>query len=138
MNTKRARELRKNLTDAEQHLWRILKRHQVAGVKFRRQQPIGSFIVDFVCFERRLIVEVDGGQHAEQVPYDEQRTGWLEAQGSRLLRLKILEQRCFGQCRGCGRGYRQCRRAAFPTPHLNPPPQGGRKLLTLSSADRCA
>jgi very-short-patch-repair endonuclease len=86
MNTKRAQELRKNLTDAEQHLWRILKRHQIAGVKFRRQQPLGSFIVDFVCFERRLIVEVDGGQHAEQVPYDEQRTGWLEAQGYCVLR----------------------------------------------------
>lgn len=86
MNTKRARELRKNLTDSEQRLWRLLKGHQVAGVKFRRQQPIGSFIVDFVCFERRLIVEVDGGQHAERASYDEQRTTWLQAQGYRVLR----------------------------------------------------
>jgi len=74
MNTKRARELRNNLTDAERRLWQKLKRRQIATLKFRRQQPIGAFIVDFVCFERRVIVEVDGGQHAEQVPYDEQRT----------------------------------------------------------------
>ena len=74
MNTKSARELRNNLTDAERRLWQKLKRRQIATLKFRRQQPIGAFIVDFVCFERRVIVEVDGGQHAEQVPYDEQRT----------------------------------------------------------------
>ena len=86
MNTKTARALRNNLTDAEQRLWQKLKRRQIATMKFRRQQPIGAFIVDFVCFERRLIVEVDGGQHAEQAPYDEQRTRWLEAQGYLVLR----------------------------------------------------
>jgi very-short-patch-repair endonuclease len=86
MDRQRARELRSKLTDAEQRLWQALRRRQVAGVKFRRQQPIGDFIVDFVCFERRLIVEVDGGQHAEQVSYDEQRTQWLEARGYRVLR----------------------------------------------------
>ena len=86
MDVKPARELRKNPTDAERCLWRELKRRQIAGVKFRRQQPIGPFIVDFVCFERRMIVEVDGGQHAEQHHYDEQRTRWLETQGYRVLR----------------------------------------------------
>ena len=86
MNTKSARELRNNLTDAERRLWQKLKRRQIATVTFRRQQPIGAFIVDFVCFERRVIVEVDGGQHSEQVPYDEQRTRWLEAQGYLVLR----------------------------------------------------
>jgi len=87
MDTKKsARELRKNLTDAERRLWQQLKRRQIATVKFRRQQPLGPFIVDFVCFERRVIVEVDGGQHAQQVCYDEQRTCWLEAQGYRVLR----------------------------------------------------
>jgi very-short-patch-repair endonuclease len=86
MDTKSARHLRNNLTDAERCLWQRLKRRQSAGVKFRRQQPIGHFIVDFVCFERRVIVEVDGGQHAEQLNYDEQRTRWLEAQGYRVLR----------------------------------------------------
>jgi very-short-patch-repair endonuclease len=86
MDTKIARHLRNNLTDAERRLWHELKRRQIAGVKFRRQQPIGHFIVDFVCFERRVIVEVDGGQHAEQIHHDEQRTRWLEAQGYRVLR----------------------------------------------------
>ena len=86
MNTKSARELRNNPTDAERHFWHELKRRRIAGVKFRRQQPIGPFIVDFVCFERRLIVEVDGGQHAEQRQQDEQRTRWLEAQGYRVMR----------------------------------------------------
>jgi very-short-patch-repair endonuclease len=86
MSTKTARELRNNLTDAESRLWQKLKRRQIATLKFRRQQPIGAFIVDFVCFERRVIVEVDGGQHAERVLYDEQRTRWLEAQGYLVLR----------------------------------------------------
>ena len=86
MNTKTARALRNNLTDAERRLWQKLKRRQIATLKFRRQQPIGAFIVDFVCLERRVIVEVDGGQHAEQVAYDEQRTRWLEAQGYLVLR----------------------------------------------------
>ena len=86
MDTQSARELRSNLTDAERCLWQKLKRRQIAGVKFRRQQPIGHFIVEFVCFERRVIVEVDGGQHVEQLHYDEQRTRWLEAQGYSVLR----------------------------------------------------
>ncbi len=86
MNTRNARDLRKNLTDAERRLWQKLKRRQIATAKFRRQQPIGPYIVDFVCFEHRVIVEVDGGQHAEQVAYDEQRSGWLEAQGYRVFR----------------------------------------------------
>ena len=81
-----ARELRKNLTDAEQRLWQKLKRRQIATVKFRRQQPIGPFIVDFVCFQRRLIIEVDGGHHAEQAEYDAQRTAFLATQGYRVLR----------------------------------------------------
>ena len=86
MNTKKARVLRNNMTDAERCLWQQLKRRQIAAVKFRRQQPIGPFIVDFVCFERRLIIEVDGGQHAEKITADAQRTRWLEAQGYRVLR----------------------------------------------------
>jgi len=85
MNT-RARTLRKHLTETELRLWGKLKRRQLAGMKFRRQQPIGPFIVDFVCFERRVIIEVDGGQHAEVVAYDVNRTRWLETQGYRVLR----------------------------------------------------
>ena len=61
----RARELRKNQTDVEAKLWSRLRGRQVAGAKFRRQFIIGSFIADFCCYEQRLIVELDGGQHAE-------------------------------------------------------------------------
>jgi very-short-patch-repair endonuclease len=86
MNSGKARQLRKNPTDAERRMWQELKRRQISGVKFRRQQPLGDFIVDFVSFERRLIIEVDGGQHVEQAAYDEKRTRWLEAQGYRVLR----------------------------------------------------
>ena len=71
MSTAKARELRTHPTDAERRLWHKLKRRQIAGVKFRRQQPIGPYIVDFACLERRLAVEVDGGQHAEQIHQDE-------------------------------------------------------------------
>jgi very-short-patch-repair endonuclease len=56
------------------------------GVRFRRQVPLGRYIVDFVCFERRLIIEVDGGQHLENAPNDEARTRWLTSEGYRVLR----------------------------------------------------
>ena len=84
--TSRARQLRKNSTEAERALWQQLRAARLNGHKFRRQQPIGRYLVDFVCFEARLIVEVDGGQHAQRQPYDAQRTVWLEAQGFRVLR----------------------------------------------------
>jgi very-short-patch-repair endonuclease len=74
------------MTDAERRLWGQLRSRQVAGVKFRRQAPIGNYIVDFVSFERRLVIELDGGQHAERVEYDERRTCWLNSQGFRVLR----------------------------------------------------
>jgi len=83
---KNARHLRKNMTDAEQSIWRALRLRQILGVKFRRQHPIGVYIADFVCIERKLIVEVDGGQHAEQIVEDKARTAWLEAQGYRVMR----------------------------------------------------
>jgi very-short-patch-repair endonuclease len=86
MNRIRSRELRKNMTEAERRLWRHLRLRQISGYKFRRQQPIGIYIVDFVCLEKRLIVEVDGGHHSEQVDYDLKRCAWLEKQGYRVLR----------------------------------------------------
>ena len=81
-----ARGLRKDPTEAERLLWRHLRLRQLGGHKFRRQQPLGPYIVDFVCLEKRLIVEVDGGQHAAQLAKDAQRAAWLEAAGFRVLR----------------------------------------------------
>ena len=86
MNRGQARKLRNNPTDAEKVLWKHLRLRQVEGHKFRRQQPLGPYIVDFVCLDRKLIVEVDGGQHLEQSASDAKRTAWLEGRGFRLLR----------------------------------------------------
>lgn len=82
----RARRLRKEMSDAERTLWARIRRRQIDGCQFRRQFPLGRYIVDFICFERQLVIEVDGGQHTEQKQYDERRTQWLEAEGFRVLR----------------------------------------------------
>ena len=84
--TSRARRLRKDSTKAERVLWDHLRSRQLAGHKFRRQAPLGSYVVDFACFEQRLVIEVDGGHHGEQVGYDRLRAEWLESQGFRVLR----------------------------------------------------
>ena len=86
MANERARALRARPTDAERKLWGVLRNKQLAGCRFRRQTPIGSFIADFVCFERKLVVEVDGGQHATDRDREAARTAWLESQGFRVLR----------------------------------------------------
>jgi very-short-patch-repair endonuclease len=86
--TTSAKELRKRSTDAEKALWRSLRARQLEGLKFRRQQPIGKYIVDFACLETALIVEIDGGQHAEDVQRETDRTRdqWLEGEGFTVLR----------------------------------------------------
>ena len=83
-----ARELRQKHTDAEKALWTKLRNRELAGVKFRRQQPIGQYIVDFVSLRRRLIIEIDGGQHNEEREKgtDEERTMRLEERGYRIMR----------------------------------------------------
>jgi very-short-patch-repair endonuclease len=86
MASERARNLRKNLTDAERFVWARLRDRRVADFKFRRQAPLGAYIIDFVCFEKKLILELDGGQHAEQQPYDTQRTKWLQTHGFQVMR----------------------------------------------------
>jgi very-short-patch-repair endonuclease len=85
MPNARARELRKNLTDAERLLWSALRGRQLGGYKFHRQFPIGPFIADFACREHRVIVEADGGQHNENIS-DERRTEYLENHGWRVIR----------------------------------------------------
>ena len=81
-----ARSLRHEQTDAERKLWTRLRARQIKGAKFRRQHSIGRYIADFCCIEHRLIVEVDGGQHAAQVHADRVRTEDLHLQGYRVLR----------------------------------------------------
>jgi len=86
MAYRRARQLRKTATMAEVRLWAHLRRKQLDGFRFRHQHPLGSFIVDFLCPEARLIIEVDGGQHSEDNAHDFARTEWLEARGYRVVR----------------------------------------------------
>ena len=73
----RARRLRRNPTDVERLLWQRLRLWQVDDYKFRRQQPLGNYIVDFVCLQKRLVIELDGGQHADETDYDAERDAWL-------------------------------------------------------------
>ena len=88
MGEERAKQLRKSSTEAEKRLWRLLRGKQLAGYKFRRQEPIGSYIVDFVCYRPQLVIELDGGQHdtTKQRAHDEQRTAWLRSQGFAVIR----------------------------------------------------
>ena len=122
MSTARARILRKNTTDAEQKLWSKIRKRQMDGFKFRRQCPLGPYVVDFACYEKKLVVELDGGQHAYREMEDAKRTESLLAIGFRVLRfwnhqvfesLDAVLQDIFA--------------ALTSTPHPSPPPQGGRE-----------
>ena len=83
-----AKGLRKRSTDAEKLLWSDLRAGRCEGMKFRRQHPVGQYIVDFVCLERKLIIELDGGQHAlpDEARKDRQRDAWLEKEGYTVVR----------------------------------------------------
>ena len=81
-----ARRLRRNQSDAEYALWSELRAHKFLGLKFRRQHPIGPYIVDFCCIDKQLIIELDGSQHLEREKYDRRRTAFIERQGFRVIR----------------------------------------------------
>lgn len=83
---KRSRALRKAMSEAEKRLWMHLRRGQLKGCRFRRQHPYGFYVLDFVCLEAKLVIEVDGGQHLQQMDRDARRTAWLEQRGFRILR----------------------------------------------------
>ncbi|RWX76036.1 endonuclease domain-containing protein [Neorhizobium lilium] len=85
VNRRRARDMRFDSTKAEALLWHAVRNRQLEGYKFRRQVPLQNYILDFVCFEASLIVEVDGSQHAEN-PRDENRDAFFRLQGFRVLR----------------------------------------------------
>ena len=85
-NRKRAKDMRHLATEAEQRFWNRVRAHRLNGHKFKRQYTIGNYIVDFVCLEHLLIVELDGGQHDQQQDYDRERDKFLDAQGYRVMR----------------------------------------------------
>ena len=123
LNVDRARSLRGAQTDAEQALWYRLRNRRLDGWRFRRQHEIDLYIVDFVCAEAALIVELDGGQHGEQLIYDETRTRKLQEMGYRVLRfwnndvLKNLDSVLEVIVEAL----------ASPAPHPNPLPKGERE-----------
>jgi very-short-patch-repair endonuclease len=109
------------MTDAERRLWSALRAHRLHGLSFRRQTPVGRFILDFVCHEKRLVIEVDGGQHVDS-PRDIDRDRWLASKGYRVLRFwnsDVLRNRT-----GVLEAISNAGRAPTPLPY--PPPQGGR------------
>jgi len=111
-----ARHLRREQTDAKRTLWWRLRDRQLSGAKFRRQHPVGPFITDFCCPEVKLIIELDGGQHAVQREADAQRTAFLEAHGYRVLRFwdnEVLANIC---------GVLERIAEALTHPHPNPLP----------------
>ena len=85
--TPRARNLRRDSTDAERAFWNRVRNRRLSGYKFRRQVPIGPYIADFVCVSGGLIIELDGSQHRERTDEDRERTRWLEGAGYRVLRV---------------------------------------------------
>lgn len=89
-----ARGMRRQQTDAERKLWAALRDRQITGTKFRRQVPIGPYVVDFVSREKRVVVELDGGQHASQREADNERTAFLESRGYRVVRFWDNEVLC--------------------------------------------
>ncbi|MFP5381083.1 MAG: endonuclease domain-containing protein [Gammaproteobacteria bacterium] len=117
----RAKSLRTNQTDAEARLWYHLRAHRFMGLKFRRQKPVGRYIVDFVCWAQRLIIELDGGQHAEGASHDRQRDAWLRSQGYTVLR--FWNHEVMQELEGVLEGIRRAV-STGPSP-LAPPPQVG-------------
>lgn len=119
-----AKTLRRNMTDAERCLWKHLRAHRLHGEKFKRQQPIGPYIVDFVCFDARLIIEIDGGQHLDN-DADRLRDTWLKEHGFRVLRFwnnEVLSEAAVLE-----------RILEYLPPLPNPSPTGGEGIKTRPS-----
>jgi very-short-patch-repair endonuclease len=127
----RARELRKSSTDAEHLIWRHLRNRQLAGFKFRRQHPVGSYFADFACVGAGLIVELDGGQHFEPevVEHDRRRTAALETAGFGVMRFDnrqvLLETAAVLSS--------ILMRLQARHPHPNPLPQAGEGAISRTS-----
>ncbi len=116
----KSRALRSNSTDAERLLWQHLRRRQLAGFRVRRQHPIGDFIADFVCLERSLVVEVDGGQHQANGAYDTHRSDQMGKSGFRVVR--FWNNQVFQELDA----VKETILKELGDPHPNPPPTQGR------------
>ena len=123
LRNKLPNKLRNRMTDAEQLLWQAVRSRQLGGYKFRRQHPFHDFILDFVCIEKKLVVEIDGGQHSERHASDKIRTEQLVTAGFRVLR--FWNNEVLGQFEAVKeRIWLELQRTGEPHPHLNPLPEG--------------
>ena len=113
-----AKILRKRPTDAEKRLWSHLRGKQLEGFKFRRQEPIGDYVADFVCYENRIIVEVDGSQHCSEK--DRERDRWFEGHGFKVLR--FWNNEVLKNTEGV---WEVIRKQCLSHPPLTPPIKGG-------------
>jgi 5-methyltetrahydrofolate--homocysteine methyltransferase len=134
---KSARALRNQPTDAEKRLWHFLRAQNLRGRKFRRQTPIGAYIVDFVCFTDKLIVELDGPQHLDPqaVEHDKRRTAWLAARGFHIIRFRNqeLDENLPAVVDAIGRAIDELQvLRTHPSPSL---PVEGREPIHLNSGD---
>ena len=125
VSTDLARRLRHEQTDAERQLWKQIRDRQLLGTKFRRQQLIGKFIVDFFCPEFKLILELDGGHHTAQKEADQDRIVFLSSRGYRVLRFWNNEvlQDMEGVLERIAQAIQE---VSSSTPHPHPLPQGER------------
>ena len=115
-----AKSLRKRLTNTECILWKHLRAKQIEGLKFRRQEPIGKYIVDFVCHEKRIVIEVDGSQHSIDKAIDKERDEWLKEHGYEVMRFwnnEVLENI---------EGVLEMIRDSLLSPPSIPPTRGGK------------
>jgi very-short-patch-repair endonuclease len=107
LQNRRARQLRRKSTYAEDHLWQRLRAHRLGGWKWKRQVPFGPFILDFLCVDAGLVIELDGGCHEERWAYDLRRTSYLQARGLRVIRfpndavLRDADEVCTQILRAC-------------------------------------
>lgn len=115
-----AKDLRKRPTDTERFLWKYLRARRFEGLKFRRQEPIGRYIVDFICHETRIVIEVDGGQHSTDREKDIVRDTWLNEQGYTVLR--FWNNEVLSNIEGV---LEVIRKKCLCHPPLTPPIEGG-------------
>jgi very-short-patch-repair endonuclease len=115
-----AKKLRRNMTDAETKMWSLLRDRRLSNLKFRRQVPMGRYIVDFCCLDKKLIIELDGSQHLDQIKYDKDRDRFFIEQGFAVLR--FWNHEVFENTEGIIEKIMSC----MMTPHPGPLPQGER------------
>ena len=128
-------ELRAFGTEAEKGLWSCLRNRQIDGCKFRRQVWIGNYVVDFICLERRLVIEADGSQHVDQMEYDDRRSAFLMREGFRVMR--FWNNEVLSNLDGVAAMIGEALLMNRPSPS-HPAVPGGPLLHRVNSAPRCS